>query len=116
MVKHERTPRYRPTELPVGEKYTAIGRMVDALWFLAEEMNVDIGRKPVLLYNQQLQFAPPRLLEALTVLELEINSTASQLGLWEGLQDTLNKETALRTVNFKKIIDETYGEDDTFTD
>lgn len=115
MVKHERTPRYRPTELPVAEKYTVIGRMVDALWFLAEEMNVDIGRKPTLLYNQQLQFAPPRILEALTTLELELHSTTSQHGLSAALVDALNRETALRPVNFKKIIDDTYEEEETST-
>lgn len=116
MVRQNRTIRYSPTELPFAEKFDNLSRLIDAVWFLAEELNIDIGRKPTQL-NGKMPFNPPRVLEAMTVLGIELLSTSNSLGLHDALHTAILKYTEPKgKLNFSTIIDDTYTGEDPFTD
>lgn len=116
MVSHGRLVRYRPvTSIPTIESFTQIERLVDRLWNLAERMGKNLGRKPTII-SMGVDVAPPGvILSHLTQLEVEVHATYLMFGLadaWNRAIYEFTTKNGTDTVNYRKIVDETYLEED----
>lgn len=116
MVENGRLVRYRPVSaIPSVERFTQVERLIDRLWDLSERLGMNLGRKPTII-NTGAEIAPSGvLLSQLTQLAVEVHASYLMVGLadaWStGIWAYTQARTGSETVNYRKIVDETYIND-----